>query len=417
MGRLTLNVLLSFAQFEREVTGERIRDKIAASKKKGMWMGGVVPLGYNVKDRRLIINAEEAEIVRFMFQRYLELGSVRALQEDMISRNMRSKFRMDQRRAGGNFMSRGAIYQLLSNRIYIGQIHHKGSYYQGQHEAIIDQALWDKVQQHMADNAVEHRTRLENTALLNSKLFDVSGERLRSANCTKRGRRYRYYVSLGLLTGTRAQNFDGWRLPGKEIEKIVAYEAIRLLKDRNAITTALQELKVATPQIPAALTLAETAAQPDTEIIIKKFIQRVELRQDRMRITFSLASLVSASTSSTVITRDIPMKMKRRGVEMRLVVDNHGPARIDPTLIKTVACAHKWWKDVLSGMSITAIAVRDGVDRAHVNKRLALVFLAPEIIESIIAGRQPADLLTEKLVKRVDLPLDWVEQRRILGFN
>jgi DNA invertase Pin-like site-specific DNA recombinase len=417
MGRLTLNVLLSFAQFEREVTGERIRDKIAASKKKGMWMGGFIPLGYNLKDRQLLINFEEAKTVQHIYRRYLELGCVRLLQEELVTQGVRSKSRQDSVRPGGGIISRGALYKILSNPIYIGQIRHKGICHPGQHEAIIDQMLWNKVQQHMAGNAVEHKIRLQDTAPLNNKLFDASGERLRSAHSTKRGRRYRYYASLSLLNGTRAQAAGGWRLPGQEIEQVVAHEANRLLKDRNAIISILQEARIAVHHIPAALATAKNAVQSDAASLIRKFVQRVELRQDSMRITFSLMQLVSGGNSSAITTRDIPMKMKRRGVEMRLVIGDTGPTRMDSTLIKVIARAHGGWQDVLSGMSITAIAARDGIDRGDVNKRLVLAFLAPEIVESIITGRQPADLLTEKLVRRVDLPLNWAEQKRILGYN
>ena len=177
MGRLTLNVLLSFAQFEREVTSERIRDKIAASKKKGMWMGGFIPLGYDVKNRKLLINAKEAQTVQYIYRRYLELGCVRLLKEDLDRQGIHSKVRGQK---GGCSFSRGILYKILSNPIYIGQIRHKGTCHPGQHEAIIDQELWEQVQQHMASNSVEHKTRSRNTIScpLTNKLFDVSGERL-----------------------------------------------------------------------------------------------------------------------------------------------------------------------------------------------------------------------------------------------
>ena len=195
MGRLTLNVLLSFAQFEREVTGERIRDKIAASKKKGMWMGGFVPLGYDLENRRLLINTAEAKTVQYIYRRYLELGCVRLLKEDLDRRGMHSKARGNK---GGCLFSRGILYKILSNSIYVGKIRHKGASYPGQHQAIIDQELWEQVQKHMAKNSMEHRTRSFRTVScpLANKLFDVSGERLVPVHVNKKGRRYRYYETF-----------------------------------------------------------------------------------------------------------------------------------------------------------------------------------------------------------------------------
>lgn len=422
MGRLTLNVLLSFAQFEREVTGERIRDKIAASKKKGMWMGGVLSLGYDVQDRKLIINPEEAKTVRMMFQRYLEVGSVRLLQEEMVRKNIRSKTRKHPSRPGGHFMTRGAIYKLLSNPIYIGQIKHKGVCHPGLHEPIIDQALWDQVQQYMASNAVEHKTRSRHTARspLVDKLFDASGNRLCIRHASRSGRRYRYYVSESLLTGTREQSMHGWRLPAQEIEHAILHVAKNVLSDRSAITSALQESEITLHHIPEILHAAsEICNKSDNMDAIINLVERVELREDGIRIKMSLTSFMydDSDKSAITISRDVPMQMKRRGVEMRLVINNHSPARMDPTLIKTIARAHRWFQDILSGRAknIAEIASRENIDRGDVNKRLLLAFLAPEIIEAIIAGQQPADLSTEKLVKRIDLPLEWAEQKRLLG--
>ena len=163
MGRLTLNVLLSFAQFEREVTGERIRDKIAASKKKGMWMGGLPSLGYDVKERKLIVNEAEAATVRHIFRRYLELGSVRALQTDLDAAGIVSKSRTaaDGSQYGAQKFSRGALYLMLQNRIYRGEIVHKGKAFPGEHAAIIDEELWLRVQRHLEDNRVERRNGAE----------------------------------------------------------------------------------------------------------------------------------------------------------------------------------------------------------------------------------------------------------------
>jgi site-specific DNA recombinase len=196
MGRLTLNVLLSFAQFEREVTGERIRDKIAASKKKGMWMGGVPPLGYDVRERRLVVNPEEAETVRYIYQRYLELGSVRELSRELAGRGIISKVRVSRKsiKSGGCRFSRGALYELLSNPLHIGEIRHRQERYPGQHEAIVPRELWEAVQQHLRTSAV--RARQPATSAIASplagKVFDADGAPLYAQGAAKAGRRYRY---------------------------------------------------------------------------------------------------------------------------------------------------------------------------------------------------------------------------------
>jgi len=418
MGRLTLNVLLSFAQFEREVTSERIRDKIAASKKKGMWMGGCVPLGYDLKDRKLHINAEEANTVQYIYRRYLELGCVRMLKEDLDRQGIYSKVRGDK---GGRSLSRGTLYKILSNPIYIGQIRHKGTCHPGQHEAIIDQELWEQVQQHMASNSVEHKTRSRNTVScpLTNKLFDISGERLIPVHVNKKGRRYRYYISESLKEGPKDASPNGWRLPGQELERIVTHAAVEIIHDECAMTSAFQESGIAIHHIQTALKEAGKI-QPDAADVIDRFVLRVELRQDGIRLTLSLGSLMVPEMDSHAVTivRDIPMQMKRRGVEMRLIIGGSGPVRVDQTLLKTIVRAHKWFNELASGRvhTMAEIASQEDVDKSYISRVMTLVFLAPDIIESIIAGRQPADLSVEKLTKRIDLPLDWAQQHQLLGF-
>jgi len=203
MGRLTLNVLLSFAQFEREVTGERIRDKIAASKKKGMWMGGTVPIGYDVIERRLVVNPAEAQTVREIHARYLVLGSVRRLKQELDARGIVSKLRVSKNgiRSGGKPFSRGALYELLSNPVYVGEIRHREERHPGQHQAIVDRELSDKVQLLLSQQAAHPRGEPTNAGenLLAGKLFDEAGERLYACGATKGQRRYRYYVSRSLV--------------------------------------------------------------------------------------------------------------------------------------------------------------------------------------------------------------------------
>jgi len=412
MGRLTLNVLLSFAQFEREVTSERIRDKIAASKKKGIWMGGFVPLGYDLKDRKLLINIEEAKTVQYIYHHYLELGCVRLLKEDLDKHGIHSKVREN---SSGCAFSRGVLYKILSNPIYIGQISHKGTCHPGQHQAIIEQGLWEQVQRHMAVNSVEHKTRSSNNCPLTNKLYDISGARLVPVHVNKKGRRYRYYISESLRSDPQKASQTGWRLPGREIEQVVTQAVLEFLCDEIAITASLKESEIAIHEISSALDKSkEMQSHPDD--LIDRFIQRVELRQDGLCLTMCLSSLVE---SKVTIIRDIPMQMKRRGIEMRLVIGGNGPGKVDQSLLKTIIRAHKWFNSLVSGKvkNMTELALQEGIDRSYVSRAINLAFLSPDITESIIAGQQPVDLNIEKLTKRIDLPLSWIQQRQLLGFN
>src|SRR6202047_5299137 len=219
MGRLTLNVLLSFAQFEREVIGERIRDKIAASKKKGMWMGGVPPLGYGVQDQKLVMIASEADTVRLIFRRYAELGSVRLLKAELEARGIKSKSwtSASGRLVGGKSFSRGALYLMLQNRTYLGEIVHKGQFHPGEHSPIIDQPLWDAVQEQLAGNTARRRW----------------GRRKRPStrHAGKKSTHYRYYVSGSLITKDRTETSAGLRIPAVEIEQLVSGRVHRWLLD------------------------------------------------------------------------------------------------------------------------------------------------------------------------------------------
>src|SRR5262249_18483169 len=244
MGRLTLNVLLSFAQFEREVTGERIRDKIAASKKKGMWMGGVPALGYDVRERRLVINPAEAQTIRHIYERYLQLGCVRQLSKELDQRGIGPKVRVSRNgiKSGGCRFSRGALYELLANPIYTGEIRHKQERHPGQHEAIVPRELWERVQQRLKDNAARGRGSANGSIAspLAGKLFEADGQPLYVQGAAKGRRRYRYYVSKSLVNRSATDSRKGWRLSAPQLERALAITARQVLSDRSSLLEALE---------------------------------------------------------------------------------------------------------------------------------------------------------------------------------
>jgi site-specific DNA recombinase len=355
MGRLTLNVLLSFAQFEREVTAERIRDKIAASKRKGIWMGGVVPLGYEARERRLVINPAEAEVVRQIFRRYLDLGCVRLLKEELDRRGVVSKSRSSANgpRQKGYTFSRGALYVVLSNPLYIGEVRHRGVRHPGQHQPILDRDLWDKVQQRLHENARRRRLRAVKVepSPLAGKLFDPSGAGLTPSHARKGERRYRYYISRGFNIGLARRVHDGWRLPALEIERTVAAAAQQLLTDEPAIATAVEEAGTAVNRIPAILETSRTwcgKLQSSTEATaaLAALVHRVDLSHDGLRLSLKvpMPAILGGNDPQcrdAIITRFIPLQLKRRGAELRLVIPGAPIQRpkVDLALLKALGRA------------------------------------------------------------------------------
>lgn len=423
MGRLTLNVLLSFAQFEREVTGERIRDKIAASKKKGMWMGGVVPLGYDVKDRKLVINPTEAETVRFIYQRYLELGCVRMLCKDLRQKKIATKIIPTRTGSGGRPFSRGGLYHFLHNPLFIGQIRFREAIYDGQHESIIDLKTWDAVQMTLAGNraGLMGKCNKDELAPLRGKLYDaVTGEQLVASFSTKKGRRYRYYITRSLYKETRASAPTGWRLSGPTVEKTVDSIARAMLAERNAIISALAAADAPAAIVAPVLERAK-AVLDQAESILEDYVQRVNISSDRIELKLSLAKLMPEGMDlpDIIISQTKPMRMQRRSNEIRLVLDGDGGnAAIDSVLVKGIAQAHVWAEELFSGGadSLVELIERHKVSEGYLKKLMPLAFLAPDIVTSILAGKQPDGLSKEKLVSKILSPI-WQEQRDTLGFD
>ncbi len=246
MGRLTLNMLLSFAQFEREVTAERIRDKIAASKRKGLWMGGNVPLGYEADGRTLKIDADEAPTVKVLYDLYLEHGLIRVVKERAEDLGLRSRRRVcgAGRVSGGTPFDRGHIHHLLSNPIYAGRIRHKGQVYAGQHPAIIDPDVWDQVQQMLEDGAAKSRGTKQKArrSPLAGKLFDETGDRLTPSHSRKNGKRLRYYISHRLVKDRSQKYPDAWRLPAEQVEGLISGLIRTHLRHPDAATRLIRDL-------------------------------------------------------------------------------------------------------------------------------------------------------------------------------
>ena len=430
MGRLTLNVLLSFAQFEREVTGERIRDKIAASKQNGMWMGGTPPLGYDLRDRHLAVNKAEAETVRLIFKLYLKLKTLRGVMDELDRRSVVSKQWTSKGgiRHGGFRFGRGALYHLLANPIYLGEIRHKSATHPGQHEAIIKRAIWLRVQEMLSGKAAHPRgqTVRKGAGLLMGKLFDESGEPLYSCWAKKGQRRYRYFVSKRLIRGTAKADDRGWRLPAERIEQAVIVGIRQIVSDRGAIASTLKacgfaagELKLADEAIDAKVKSFE-----QVETTVDPLIERVELKRDGIQIALNLRALLpagrfSAGGASLRITRFVPMQMKRRGVETRLVLPGEAIAvpQRDPALLRALARGHQWFSELAAGtaVSTTQIASREGVSDSYVRHMVPLALLAPSVVESICAGQQGVCLSAERLKTQAGIPIEWDAQQRLLA--
>ena len=305
MGRLTLNMLLSFAQFEREIAGERIRDKIAASKKKGMWMGGNVPLGYDVKDRKLVVNETEASTVRLIFRRYAELGSVALLKAELDRLGIVSKRREGAggRLAGGQHFSRGALYLMLQNRIYRGEITHQGTAYPGQHKAILDPELCQIVQDKLTANRRERALAVgaEAPSLLAGLIVDSDGNPMTPTHATKKVKRYRYYVSASLLAGDRPRTQKGMRVPAGHVEALVLDRLRAFFSSRTDVSNALVPLDLDAHTLDVALRNAcglseRWLAAPPVEMksLILDIVEQITVAADRIEIRLSRAKVASA---------------------------------------------------------------------------------------------------------------------------
>jgi site-specific DNA recombinase len=413
MGRLTLNMLLSFAQFEREVTGERIRDKIAASKKRGLWVGGVVPLGYKVRDHKLIVDEEEATTVRLIFSGYLDLGSLSALQRGLRERGIITRRRTLSSGCaiGGQALTNGPLAHMLRNRMYVGEINHRDKSYHGEHAPIIDPGLFEAVQTKLTENRQERRLRRQSSdALLMGKLFDDRGNPMTPSYAVKKRVRYRYYVSSVLHQGRKEAAGSLPRVPAEVVERIIV-GAIKSLAPTKPVEVR-----------PGPRSTEMLSPEQDSDAAASA--EKVAANVDRITVgsnSIEIRLLEGLDRPSKVIAIPwSPQTFRRK----REVIQPSGelatgarPIRAEARtkLLSAVAQGRRWLDEMTAGRveGIEAIAAREGVSERSARMGLSLAFLAPGIVQAAVDGTLPRGFGVSRLI---DMPPSWADQRLALGF-
>jgi DNA invertase Pin-like site-specific DNA recombinase len=398
MGRLTLNVLLSFAQFEREVTSERIRDKIAASKRKGLWVGGMAPLGYDAKDRKITVNEPEAETVRTIFRLYLELGSLGPLLTDLRRQAIVTKHRVlkSGKSIGGIPFTRGPLAYLLRNRFYIGEVLFKGEILPGEQASILDRGVFDAVQAKLSDQMANRvRSRMDSEALLMGRIFDDRGNPMRTSHARKAGIKYRYYVSSALIDGRAEAAGSIPRVPATELETLVA-RAVRehvggvlAVDDRRIITTHSPRVTVHPREITIQIGDDTEPHSADPRDLIRVPWQKQPSRRRR--------EILHPASGDKVDAR--PIRSETRA-----------------TLINAIARGRQWMGELVENRDATAetIARREGCSARKVTMTISLAFLSPALVKAALEGRLPRGIGATRLC---DMPVEWSRQHHALGLN
>jgi site-specific DNA recombinase len=424
MGRLTLNVLLSFAQFEREVIGERVRDKIAASKRKGIWVGGPVPLGYKSIDKKLIVVEEEAEQVRTIFRRYLALGSIGLLIVDLHRRGVTPRSRIG---AGGatinptHFMV-GPLAHLLKNRFYIGEVAYRGEIHPGEQPPIVDRDLFEAVQGRLKDKAVVRRiTRSQSPAFLMGLLYDDRGHRMSPSHANKKGVRYRYCVSQALLQNRKNEAGSISRIAAPEIEELIV-AAIRHQASKLILPNVADQSSPAEPQL-------------SDRDLVALHVERIVLRARHVDITLRTGASDPQARDTDVfdgegagaldqsapapILLQLPWTPTNASAQKGIAWKPSAKSNLDPetieTLLTAIAKARAWMDDLAEGRveSFDDIALAENKVERHVRFLAPLAFLSPRIIEAIANGNAPADLTVSTLAR--SLPHRWADQEIKFG--
>jgi DNA invertase Pin-like site-specific DNA recombinase len=398
MGRLTLNVLLSFAQFEREVTSERIRDKIAASKRKGLWVGGMAPLGYDTKDRKITVNEAEADRVRTIFRSYLRLGSLNPLMADLRKQGIVTKVRILKtgHTDGGIPFTRGPLAYLLRNRFYLGEVAFKGETLAGEQPAIVDRDLFDAVQGKMNEQINNHRvSRTKSEALLLGRIYDDHGHRMTPSHVRKTGIKYRYYISSALLQGQAKHAGTVSRIPADEIEALV----VRSLRGRLGESTDIAD---------AAL--------------IRDHVVRVEVQSDQLVIELAKAKSADRKRKHSRNVIEVPWRKTPSTRRREILLPESGPPQdVRPIrsenralLVASIARGRRWLDELITDPTANteSIAGREGCSVRKVNMAISLAFLAPDLIKAAIDGRLPYGM---GVVRLSDMPAEWSRQRQMLG--
>jgi DNA invertase Pin-like site-specific DNA recombinase len=422
MGRLTLNMLLSFAQFEREVTAERIRDKIAASKRRGLWMGGSVPIGYEPDGRTLVISPEEATTIKALYNLYEEHGALRKVKAaaDALGLCSRQRTGSDGQQTGGNPFSRGHIHHILTNPIYAGKIRHKDKIHDGQHEAIIEPGRWDRIQQQLQDSATKGRARKtsKQRSLLCGKIFDETGDRLTPSHSkTKAGVRLRYYISHRLIKHSGEVHQDAWRLPAPELEEKVTCVVKEMTSAQDFAAKLFVDANA--KQIGDATEILQNIGTDYESKAILKLIARIDITPGELVVRLcadAVATLIKAvpqHLNETNLSKRVSFQLRKRGVETKIILAD-APKGIDETLIRNIAKASVWFGRIKAGETFTEIAATEGTSKRRIQQMIDLAFLAPDVIRDVMEGKQPIGFTSDWCLRH-DLPGAWNEQRQLIA--
>ena len=412
MGRLTLNMLLSFAQFEREVTGERIRDKIAASKKKGMWMGGCTPLGYKKENKKLVVEENDANKVKLIFDKYLELQSVPKLMEWLRNENIRTK--------SGNEFYKGQLYHMLSNKVYIGKIVHKDNVYDGEHNGIIDEITFERAQKLLYENKVDKicGTKCSSNSLLAGLIFDDNHNRMTPSHSTSHKRRYRYYVSQAIKKYNKLTAGSVSKIPAGEIEKFVILTTKELLQNKKQMQQILSEFDVNT-QIKLIKTAKdiEDYAEPK---LIQSIVSRVVVSEKIIDITYDaknireILSILNAGDKFNLIPKSkeieliivtkqirISQPSKSGNILILKAKENDGPEP-NPYLVNALVKSYYYHKQIQNGKTIEDLQNEENLkDSKYIRNILYLKYISPTLTEQILNGTQPKELSLQKLLSNI----------------
>ena len=407
MGRLTLNILLSFAQFEREVTGERIRDKIAASKKKGMWMGGRPPIGYKKEYKKLVVHNEDAQKVQMLFDKYLELKSVPKLMHYLKENKIKTKT--------DKYFSKGQLYHLLSNRVYIGKITHKDKVYDGEHDAIICDETFEKVQKLLYENKVDKTCGVKSSSnsLLASLIYDDLGNKMTPSHSNNHGRRYRYYISRALKNNEETGSVS--KIPAGEVEKFVIETTKEFLQDKEQIQKIVSEYKISKQN--KLIYIAQNIQDYSEPKLIKTIIHKIMVSKNLIEITYNEASIKNVlnalannqeivipnkneKLTPIVISQNIKITQPSRNDNILILNDNeYDTPTPNPYLVNAIVKSFYYHKQIQSGKTIEDLQTEEGLkDSKYIRNIMNLKYISPELTEQILNGTQPEELSLQRLI-------------------